>query len=528
MNKRKLMLSLLAFSFSFSPMLFPDGIQSKAMASTAYDNLVLNSPETIQKIEAVDSSFLSGTNKIETFVNDFSNMVKSGDPVTEQNLHDKFYNTAINMMFSSNANDRRVASDVALAFHIGANSTSFPTDLLPLKDAIKAQLLGSSDTTGVSGGGGAPIVAPSTSSDSAVLATALKIAANQHVKVALDAATRDFAFSLSQLDTMKSGGQILDLSIQGVQFEIPAQAIDLAQVNTSTSAQLQLSVQKAPDSDSLKSFARNTVIGDIYEFTASVINKDGTKKNIEPFSGQIKASLPISKDYKGDPSTLKVFRYNEQTKNWDLIGGTYDNITGTVIFTTNHFSKYTLMEVKTETALPFSDISGHWAEKDIRTLYAKGIAKGSNGKALPDAKVTRAEFASFLVQLLGLPKSANTLSFHDVDNSAWYYSNLAAAFDAGLMSGYNKGQIGPNDFISREQMATMMINALKYKGINIENTPTVQFKDRDQIHGWALNSVTTANAMGIAKGLKDGSFDPRGFATRAEAMTMMARLLEKL
>ena len=175
----------------------------------------------------------------------------------------------------------------------------------------------------------------------------------------------------------------------------------------------------------------------------------------------------------------------------------------------------------------FSDIQGHWAEKDILTLYEKGILKGNNGKAIPNSNVTRAEFVTFLVNLLELHEEAE-IHFKDAPSTAWYHANLAKGYKAGLIKGFDKDTVRPNDPITREQMAVIIHEAVKLKGMTITSGNKLVFKDQAKISSWAKEAIDATSSMGFIHGLNDQTFNPQGKATRAEAAALIARLAEKI
>lgn len=181
--------------------------------------------------------------------------------------------------------------------------------------------------------------------------------------------------------------------------------------------------------------------------------------------------------------------------------------------------------VKEEVTNVFSDIKGHWAEQQILKMHEKGIVNGTNGKALPNNKITRAEFATFLVNLLDLKETAE-LSFKDAKSGTWYHDNLARAYHAGLIKGYSKDEIRPNDYITREQMAVMVYSAMKAKGIQVNTEKELVFKDKGKISSWALEAVKAASSKGIINGFPDQTFDPQGQATRAQAIVMISQLMD--
>lgn len=171
-----------------------------------------------------------------------------------------------------------------------------------------------------------------------------------------------------------------------------------------------------------------------------------------------------------------------------------------------------------------SDIDGHWASKQMQYLIDEGLMKGyEDGSYKPDGKVTRAEFTSFLVRSLKLEEAAQ-ISFHDVDPSHWYYTNVAKAVHSGLVAGDDKGNFNPNKNISREEMASMLKRTLQYLHIEGKDM-TFVFSDSDKISDWAVKDVNYVLSLGIMAGQPNNKFAPRDNATRGEAATVLYRVL---
>ncbi|MGG4216458.1 S-layer homology domain-containing protein [Paenibacillus sp. FSL L8-0638] len=181
----------------------------------------------------------------------------------------------------------------------------------------------------------------------------------------------------------------------------------------------------------------------------------------------------------------------------------------------------------------FGDLpAGYWAKADIELLAAKGIVDGSvKGIFKPSKPVTRAEFAAMLVRALGLEERATPL-FRDTVKGSWYGGYLSAAYSAGLVKGYEDGGFRPESRISRQEMALLVYQALQYTGhvsVSSKNEQTLEgYADRSSIAAWAQNAVATVTAQGLAKGMDTGRYEPHATATRAEAVAMIKRLLQKI
>lgn len=174
----------------------------------------------------------------------------------------------------------------------------------------------------------------------------------------------------------------------------------------------------------------------------------------------------------------------------------------------------------------FTDISGHWAEEEIKQLAEKGILNGvSKELFMPDKTVTRAEFAAMLIRAAGIETVTYDGCFHDVDATDWYADILQTASNLGIMNGFN-GYARPTDNVTREEAIKMLVTVCKsYFDMNVSSGVKIQFADNDSISSWAYQYVEQAAAMEIIQGDNEGRFNPRESATRAQAATMLYRVL---
>ncbi|SMF38463.1 Uncharacterized lipoprotein YddW, UPF0748 family [Paenibacillus barengoltzii] len=180
----------------------------------------------------------------------------------------------------------------------------------------------------------------------------------------------------------------------------------------------------------------------------------------------------------------------------------------------------------------FTDLNGHWAANEVTMLASKTIIQGTSDKEFsPNAPVTRAEFTAMLVRALGLtgPQANPNRSFTDVNSGAWYASAVATAVENGLIEGFADGEFRPNEQITRQQMSVLLVRALKLAGAETPaGNPSAMlagFEDRSQIGAWAEEAAAIAVESGLMKGRGNGSFAPEASSTRAEAATVLARML---
>lgn len=192
-----------------------------------------------------------------------------------------------------------------------------------------------------------------------------------------------------------------------------------------------------------------------------------------------------------------------------------------------------------ETSLPpndsitFSDISTHWAKSEIEFLAARQIVRGNgieSGTFSPDDRVTRAEFVAMLVRALGVDvgETGNN-AFSDVDSNAWYYDPIMKASSTGLVNGYGNGRFAPDASITREEIASLSVRALKYMKMQLDTADSnvlSVFTDKSSISGWAAGNAAIAVKAGIIKGMPGSLLAPGSMTTRAESAVILKRLLD--
>ncbi|WP_405108626.1 S-layer homology domain-containing protein [Paenibacillus sp. FSL K6-1217] len=174
----------------------------------------------------------------------------------------------------------------------------------------------------------------------------------------------------------------------------------------------------------------------------------------------------------------------------------------------------------------FKDIANHWAKEGIERAASMGFVNGfGDGTFRPDVRITRAEFVVMTARAFDFEaKGAMPLNFRDVDTiPVWARDYIAEAEQTGLIKGYADGSFRPNQWISRSEMAVLIMRL--YDGELHSNEP-VSFADKQHIKPWALPSVASAVDLGIIKGKNGNRFAPNDPATRAEALIMLLRLMD--
>lgn len=169
------------------------------------------------------------------------------------------------------------------------------------------------------------------------------------------------------------------------------------------------------------------------------------------------------------------------------------------------------------------DISGHWAEDDIRELAYMEILKGDNRKANPDQLISRAEFIALLVRALnyGNDLTSDEQYFNDVKPTEWYYRVVSIAKEKGIVKGNGNGTFFPDKKITREEIVLTLIRAMQLEGKSVVSK---SFKDIKSSYPYKTE-LNAAIDSGIINGYEDNTFRPGNNALRAEAAVMIKRML---
>ena len=155
----------------------------------------------------------------------------------------------------------------------------------------------------------------------------------------------------------------------------------------------------------------------------------------------------------------------------------------------------------------------------------------------PQVAMTRGMFVTILGRMEGVDASIyiNTNKFSDVDNSQYYAPYIAWASDKSIVSGVGEDKFAPNASVTREQMAVMMTNYMKYKGQGPVGAWAIQLKygDLENVSLWASEGVMFVTMKGLMKGMgNDGEgkslFAPGLTSNRAQTAQLMMHLQELL
>ena len=181
-------------------------------------------------------------------------------------------------------------------------------------------------------------------------------------------------------------------------------------------------------------------------------------------------------------------------------------------------------------ANPFTDVSEKdWFYGDVMFVYENGLMLGTSKTLFsPYGTATRGMMATILWRMEGSPAPKGKNSFTDVEAGKWYADAITWTAENGIFAGYGKDKFGPDDPITREQLAAIFYRYADYKGYDLTVKGNLdKFKDADKITDYAKTAMQWAAGSSLVKGKSGNLLDPQGTATRAEIAAMLHRFIEK-
>lgn len=179
----------------------------------------------------------------------------------------------------------------------------------------------------------------------------------------------------------------------------------------------------------------------------------------------------------------------------------------------------------------FNDVADKdWFADAVKYVADKGMMNGTSKTTFgPNDSTTRGMIVTVLYRLENEP-SAAAASFTDVVSGQYYTDAVAWANANGIVTGYGNGKFGPNDVVTREQLAAILYRYAQYKKYDVsvgEDTNILSYADAQSVSVYAIPAMQWAGGAGIVNGF-DGKLNPQNNATRAEVATMLMRYCEKV
>lgn len=407
------------------------------------------------------------------------------------------------------------------------------------------------EPTGDSGGGGAvreqeTVIVPVSGWDNSI-----------DVNASVEGNTVTLDFDLNELNQVignesQTGNIVLDLS--GIEetidsFVIPSDAVNAItdSVNNSANDTLSMKINMGAVKVELDTKTLNTInevkgdlklaatmipVSQLSSTQKAQIGEDAIVIDLQLWKGSTQihdfegGNITVSIPYEGEPKDgMVVWRMvTNAAGQIELtpMSVTINTQTKCYEFQTGQFSEYVLVY------FPFADVEGErWYYENIAYAFKNGLFEGTGDTTFsPEATMTRAMLVTVLWRMEEKP-TAHASDFTDL-TAEWYKTAVAWAAKNGIVEGYGNNQFGPDDVITREQMAAVLYRYAQYKGYKVGGaSDLVGFDDESSISGWAVPTMTWAVSAKLIQG--DGSrLMPLGGAQRAQVAAILQRFIENV
>ena len=247
-----------------------------------------------------------------------------------------------------------------------------------------------------------------------------------------------------------------------------------------------------------------------------------------PFTPSLgdEVTLTVTPDVGYEMGDLTITDENNDTLDYE------ENGDGTYIFTYGGNPvtvevEFVLAEVPAPWE-PFEDVDeDSWYHDDVKYVHENNIMLGTSKNIFhPDLTVTRGMSVTVLWRLAGELKPQGKNNFTDLKQD-WYIDAVIWAHENSIVSGYDKSLFGPEDSVTREQLATMLYRYARWQGLDTSRGADLDsYTDADKISDWAQESLAWAVAEGLIEGHSATELSPHGTASRAELAAILHRFLE--
>ncbi|WP_066083700.1 GLUG motif-containing protein [Anaerotignum neopropionicum] len=325
----------------------------------------------------------------------------------------------------------------------------------------------------------------------------------------------------SSLDSLVSAG-VSSLEINGSLVKVSFDKTALMEIQKQSSGNVNIAI--APKTN--LSDAAKILIGTrpVYDITVGY----GSGKSVANFGGGVATvSIPYTLGKNEVVDGLYAVYVDEKGNATPIAGSAYDANSGSVIFTTTHFSQYGIgYTAPTEN---FTDISSHWGKESIEYVVGRGLVSGMTETTFaPDSPMTRGMLVTAFGKLAGADAKAYTTNrFTDVNEESAYRPYVEWAYSKGIIRGIGDNQFAPDRAITREEIAVIFANYGKATGYTFPVTgEATTYADASSIGSAYKDAVKAMQQAGIMMGGGDNKFNPKGNATRAEVSSMLSRYIK--
>ena len=277
----------------------------------------------------------------------------------------------------------------------------------------------------------------------------------------------------------------------------------------------------------------------IVECTCSVCGHQ-ERKDVAPLDGaaayvlkfETNGGSRISDVYAPYDTKIDLSKYEPVKDGYRFTGWYLDRMLTEEVTSVRMTKNVTVYAGWRRTELPFIDVRGDdWFYDDVAYVYENGLMNGTSETTFsPYISTTRGMIVTILYRMEGRPAVFEACPFTDVKAGAYYERAIVWAAENGIVKGYGNGCFGPDDQITREQMAAILYRYAKNRGLDVsvgENTNILSYDDALDISEYAVPAMQWACGAQIIQGA-DGRLTPGAKATRAQVAAILHRFCENV
>lgn len=324
-----------------------------------------------------------------------------------------------------------------------------------------------------------------------------------------------------------------------VTYELPLKTLDMKKLATMSGGnvatnQLLIAIDKgasAKTSDLTNAISRagTQIVAGPVHFEVLVLN-GSARQTVNDYKGYVSRTIKTNAGITS--SQMAAVWLDPVTGQLSYAPTTFKTENGvtTITFKRKGNSAYAIVR----NTFSFSDLGSHWATSAVNSMARKFIVDGKTSTAFaPNQPITRGEFAAYIAKGLGLAGDREAAAkFKDVNVNTVMGAYIGAAAGNDIIAGTTPTTFSPNSYITRQDMAIIMLRAAKEAGMTISmpnsaDSYLAPYKDKNKISAYAKNAMAQAVYAGFINGQSPTSLNPTGNATRAEATVMIMRLLQK-
>ncbi len=280
----------------------------------------------------------------------------------------------------------------------------------------------------------------------------------------------------------------------------------------------------ALDTDGIPVNVINTITGEVGTVQITLAH-DGE------FGFTMTLTAPLGKENAGYWANL--YHYDEDAEAMNFEAAAKIDEDGSVKIPFSHASQYAIViDTHSHATVDVSDLfidiaPDAWYKDAIQYAYDNGLMTGTSANEFaPEQTTTRAMIVSILARLEGVT-TAEAAGFADVDDNDWYATAVNWAANVGVVNGYEDNTFRPNQPITREQLAAILMNYAACIGEDVSNRADLSaYSDTATISSWANDVMQWAVAEGLISGVTNDQLQPQSSATRAQVAAILQRLLE--